>query len=188
MDGDLNRVKDIDSADVFIATLEKIVNDTVTSDYWIITLPNDLDSSSARSPGLFAYYAAQNKLNAPVLFSSVRVGELLDPSLKLKKKALDRHHLFPRAWLESSGVSDLKVINHTANYALLEWPDNIEISDSPPNEYMPKMKERFDDATWNEMCEMHALPDGWETMSYEEFLPKRRVLMAQIIKRGFEAI
>ncbi|HOO50833.1 MAG TPA: DUF262 domain-containing protein [Alphaproteobacteria bacterium] len=188
MDGDLNRVKDIDSAEVFIATLEKIINDTLTSDYWTITLPNDLDSSSARSPGLFAYYAAQNKLNAPVLFSSVKVGELLDPSLKLKKKALDRHHLFPRAWLESSGISDLKDINQAANYALLEWPDNISISDDPPSTYLPQMKARFDETVWKEMCEMHALPDGWEMMSYEEFLPKRRVLMAQVIKRGFEAI
>lgn len=188
MDGDLNRVKDIDNTEVFIVTLEKIINDTVTSDYWAITLPNDLDSSSARSPGLFAYYAAQNKLNAPVLFSSIRVGELLDPSLKLKKKSLDRHHLFPRAWLESSGISDLKVINQAANYALLEWPDNISISDDPPSTYLPQMKARFDETAWKEMCEMHALPDGWEAMSYEEFLPKRRVLMAQIIKRGFEAI
>jgi hypothetical protein len=50
------------------------------------------------------------------------------------------------------------------------------------------MRERFDFAVWGEMCEMHALPDGWEAMTYEEFLPKRRVLMAQIIKRGFEAV
>jgi len=188
MDGDLNRVKDIDCADAFFATLEKIINDTVTSDYWTITLPNELDSSSARSPGLFAYYAAQNKLNAPVLFSSVKVGELLDPSLKLKKKALDRHHLFPRAWLESSGISDLKVINQAANYALLEWPDNVSIRDTPPSVYLPEMRERFSEVSWKEMSELHALPDGWEAMEYEDFLPKRRVLMAQIIKRGFEAI
>jgi hypothetical protein len=108
--------------------------------------------------------------------------------LKLKKKALDRHHLFPRAWLESSGISDLKVINQAANYALLEWPENICISDDPPSTYLPQMKARFDETTWKEMCEMHALPYGWEMMSYEEFLPKRRVLMAQVIKRGFEAI
>jgi hypothetical protein len=188
MDGDMNRVKDIIDADVYCATLEKIIIDTLTSDFWTITLPNELDSSSARSPALFAYYASQNKLNAPVLFSVTKVSELLDPSLKLKKKALDRHHLFPRAWLESNGVSDLKMINQAANYALLEWPDNISISDGPPSVYLPKMKARFDETIWKEMCELHALPDGWETMTYEDFLPKRRILMAQIIRRGFEAI
>jgi len=50
------------------------------------------------------------------------------------------------------------------------------------------MRERFDEIVWKDMCEMHALPEGWEIMTYDEFLSKRRVLMAQIIKRGFEAI
>lgn len=36
------------------------------------------------------------------------------------------------------------------------------------------------------MCEMHALPDGWENMSYDNFLEERRKLMAGIIKKGFE--
>ena len=137
---------------------------------------------------MFAYYAAQNKLQAPVLFSDKLVGELLDPSLKAKKKALETHHLFPRAWLESQGVTDLKVINQIANFALLEWPDNIDISDAPPSEYAPEMRKRFEPGPWERMCRLHALPEGWETMPYEEFLPKRRVLMAEIIRQGMETL
>jgi hypothetical protein len=38
------------------------------------------------------------------------------------------------------------------------------------------------------MHEMHALPEGWETMPYPEFLEARRKLMAGIIRRGFEAL
>ncbi len=38
------------------------------------------------------------------------------------------------------------------------------------------------------MHEMHALPGGWESMPYDEFLQKRRSLMAQIIRRGFESL
>ena len=188
MDADLNRVKDLTSADAFVGALDKIINDTLTTDFWNITLPNALDTSSARSPELFAYYAAQNKLGAPVLFSHKTVAEMLDPSLKLKKKALERHHLFPRAWLESQGTDDLKVINQAANFALLEWPENLEISDSPPSEYVLQMKERFAPDVWRRMCELHALPDGWEKMGYEEFLVKRRALMAQIIRRGYEML
>ena len=51
-----------------------------TSDYWDISLPNRLDTSSPRSPALFAYLAALNLLDAEVLFSDVRVRELLDPA------------------------------------------------------------------------------------------------------------
>lgn len=186
MDGDLNRVKELSGGETFIAVLNKIITDTLTPDFWSISLPNALDSSSARSPELFAYHAAQNLLGAPVLFSHKKVTDLLDPTLKLKKKATERHHLFPRAWLESQEITDLKAINQAANYAFLEWPDNIDISDSPPSEYLPKMKARFSDSQWKTMCELHALPEGWEKMGYDDFLVERRSLMAQIIKRGFE--
>jgi hypothetical protein len=59
------------------------------------------------NPELFAYVAAQNRLGAPVLFSHKKIAELIDPALLTKKKALERHHLFPRAFLEKNGVSDL---------------------------------------------------------------------------------
>ena len=188
MDADLNRVKGLVGAEEFVSALDTIVTDTFTSDFWTITLPNNLATSSARSPGLFAFHAAQIKLDAPILFSDKKIADLLDPSLMLKKKALDRHHLFPRAWLEFQGNTDLKSINQVANFALLEWPDNIDISDTPPNEYFPKMRKRFNTEIWSKMCELHALPEGWDSLSYEEFLFQRRILMAQIIRRGFEAL
>jgi hypothetical protein len=188
MDSDLNLVKNLPDGDAFIATLSKIIQDTLTHDFWAITLPNALDTSSARSPALFAYYAAQNVLNAPVLFSNKRIPALLDPALRTKKKALDRHHLFPRGWLESQGVQDLKLINQAANFTLLEWPDNINISDTPPSTYVPLMRLRFAPDAWNEMCRLHALPDDWENLTYDEFLLRRRVLISSIIRQGFEAL
>jgi hypothetical protein len=71
---------------------------------------------------------------------------------------------------------------------LLEWPDNISISDGPPSEYVPEMKKRFSDEAWKNMCDLHALPDGWENMPYDLFLEERRKLMANIIKRGYEIL
>ena len=34
----------------------------------------------------------------------------------------------------------------------------------------------------------HALPDGWEHMDYHDFLRQRRILMAKVIKRGYERL
>jgi hypothetical protein len=34
----------------------------------------------------------------------------------------------------------------------------------------------------------HALPDGWEHMAYTEFLSQRRILMAKVIRRGYERL
>lgn len=188
MDGDLNRLKEAKDALGFAETLEGMMASELTNDFWTVTLPANLDSSSARNPELFAYVAAQNRLGAPVLFSHKKVPDLLDPAIKTKKKALERHHLFPRAWLESQGVEDLKRINQLANFALLEWPDNIDISDMPPSEYVSQIRPRFSDEEWSRMHEFHALPGDWHEMPYETFLHERRKLMAAITRRGFESL
>ena len=188
MDGDLNRLKEVKEGNGFITALNEMMDKELTNDFWTITLPSRLDSSSARNPELFAYVAAQNKLGFPVLFSHKKISELIDPSLKTKKKTLERHHLFPRAWLEQQGVQDMKQINQMANFALLEWPENLDISDSPPSEYVPQIRARFGPGDWKNMQEFHALPECWETMSYPVFLDQRRKLMAAIIRRGFETL
>lgn len=188
MDGDLARFRSVPDAEGFLRVLDDILANELPNDFWTITLPTSLDSSSARNPALFAYVAAQNKLGAPVLFSHKSISDLIDPALKTKKKALERHHLFPRAWLERQGVEDRRIINQMANYALLEWPDNLDISDAPPPEYVPAVRERFSASEWNSMCAAHALPQGWEQMDYQEFLVERRGLMAGVIRRGFEKL
>lgn len=188
MDGDLNRVLVAKDGDAFSKLLEDIMASELTNDFWEITLPANLESSSARNPELFAYVAAQNKLSAPVLFSHKKLPELLDPSLKANKKPLERHHLFPKAWLTNNGVDDLKVINQQANFALIEWPDNIDISDTAPAKYVPEIRARFDKKAWEAMHEYHALPANWELLPYHDFLSQRRKLMAGITRRGFESL
>ena len=188
MEGDLSRLKDLTQADVFVETLEKVLISTLTNDFWEITLPAELETSSARHPAIFAYYAAQNKLGASVLFSDKRIGDLLDPTVRSARKTLERHHLYPRRWLERNGVAERRVINQAANFALLEWPDNAGVGSAPPSDYVPRMRPRFSPAAWDKMCRLHALPDAWETLSYEEFLDRRRALMAQVIRRGFEEL
>ncbi len=188
MDGDLNRVKEVKSAAAFQRLLDELMANELTNDFWSITLPADLDSSSARNPQLFAFVAAQNRLDAPVLFSHKKVSDLIDPTIKTKKKALERHHLFPRAHLKVLGIEDLKQINQMANLTLLEWPENIDISDDDPAVYVPAYRDLFSGRSWKAMHELHALPAGWEDMSYDDFLTERRKLMAKIIRTGFETL
>ena len=188
MDGDLARLRGIKDGDGFLRILDDLIGSVLTPDYWTISLPSALDSSSARTPQLFAYVAAQNRLSAPVLFSHKKIGELIDPSVKSQRKALERHHLFPRAWLARQGVEDLRMVNQMANYALLEWPENLDIRDKPPADYIAEIRPRFTAEEWERMHELHALPEGWQDLGYEDFLEKRRYLMAQIIRRGFETL
>jgi hypothetical protein len=190
MDADLNRIKTLNTGDEFLEVLDGLIASELTNDFWAITLPADLATSSARNPQLFAYIASQNRLGANVLFSHKKISDLIDPALKTKKKALERHHLFPRGWLEEEVTKEQTEINQMANYALLEWPENIDIGKTPPKDYLPEIQRRFNDheAFWNKMLADHALPQGWESMTYPTFLEERRKLMAGIIKLGFDSL
>lgn len=188
MDADLNRIKLLDSGEAFLAMLEGLMANELTDDFWAITLPAALATSSARNPQLFAYVASQNRLGANVLFSHKKVSDLIDPALRAKKKPLERHHLFPRGWLEKEVTKEQTEINQMANYALLEWPENIDIGMTPPGQYAPAIRERFSDTQWDKMLSDHALPNGWEGMAYPDFLEARRKLMADIIRQGFESL
>jgi hypothetical protein len=72
----------------------------------------------------------------------------------------------------------------------VEWSDNIDISDSPPSEYFPRyIEEREISASeLEQLSYWHALPEGWETMSYEEFLISRRRAMAEVIRAGYRLL
>ena len=126
MEQDLARLRDVQDADGFLAVLDGIIGETLTGDYWTITLPGGLATTAAYSPTLFSYYAALNMLDARVLFSKLKVSELLDPATKAKRSAIERHHLFPKAYLKRLDVKSSKQ-NRIANMALVEWPDNAKI-------------------------------------------------------------
>lgn len=188
MDEDLARLRGVSSPDSFAVLLQHVVGDALTEDYWNIALPNELETSAARSPARYAYEAALNLLDARVLFSSMRVAELMDPALNPKKAAVERHHLFPKAYLAGKGISGIRDTNQVANFAFVEWDDNSHIADSPPSDYWPVYAARCDPQVLQQMMLAHALPDGWHEMPYGQFLAERRRLMAGVIRRGFESL
>ena len=188
MEQDLNRFKEIKTGQDFLNLLEHIISDSLTDDYWNITLPNQLETSSARTPGLMAYYASLVKLNAPVLFSGLLVADLLNPSIKEKKSAIERHHLFPRGYLNKHGIKEIRDTNQVGNFALVEWSDNIDISDDSPAEYFQKYIPKYSKDEWRKTNFLHALPEKWYEMDYMEFLEQRRKGMAKVIRKGFEEL
>jgi hypothetical protein len=187
MEQDLARLRDVSDADGFVALLDGIIDETLTGDYWAITLPSALTTTGGFSPTLFAYYAALNILGARVLFSEIKVSELIDPSTKAKRAAIERHHLFPKAYLAKQGITGAKQ-NRLANLALVEWPDNAKISDQAPADYWPGMAGRFTDRDLEPQLYWHGLAAGWETLPYEDFLDERQRRLAVVIRDGFNTL
>lgn len=188
MEQDLADLRSVKTGDEFLSHLQKVIDSALTNDFWSITLPNDLATAAARSPSWYAYCAALNLLDAQVLFSTMKVAELLDPVTHAKKASLERHHLFPKNYLQSIGIEDDRDRNQIANFALVEWTDNIEISDKPPAEYLATYQARYAKSDLDQLYKKHALPPNWQNLNYQDFLVERRKLMAEVIKEGFGKI
>lgn len=189
LERDLAQLRDVPAgdADGFTETLTRIVDDTLTPDFWSITLPNELATSASKSPALMAYVAALNIHDADALLSTGKVRSRLDPAV-IAKKGIERHHLFPRGHLKKTlRVSGTKQINQIANMALVEWNDNIAISDKAPAQYWPEQiaSKRFDPEALSRQMYWHALPEGWTDLGYSEFLAERRRRMATVVRDAF---
>lgn len=188
MEMDLALLRNVDNGEEFKSSLEEIISGQLTNDFWEITLPMDLSTSSSTSPSLYAYYAALYILGARGLFSKLKVSDLLQEGLRSNKSALERHHLFPKAWLIRNGITEQRDTNQIANYALVEWSDNIKISDEHPSAYLPHYVSRLTEDEKAEMYYWHALPSSWESLDYQDFLKRRRNLIAKVIKDAFSKL
>lgn len=185
MEMDLAKLRSVNTADEFLQTINEIIDSQLTKDFWEVTLPMDLATSSFRSPSLFAYYASLNIHDAYGLFSKLKVNELLQAGLRANKSALERHHLFPKAWLMRNGITEQRDYNQIANFALVEWSDNIAISDKEPKVYLPFYGERFSATDLERMKYWHALPQNWQELEYKEFLTERRKKIASVVEDAF---
>lgn len=190
MESDLNRLRGAGILEEFRGLINQQVDDTLTDDFWSITLPNSLATAGARSPYFFAYEAALNLLDARALFSQDKVSSLKAPGIKAVKSPLERHHLFPRAHLQRLGIESIIDVNQVANMAVVGWEVNGQISDEAPADYWPIWVAKYGKGPEEveRMRYWHALPLDWQTMDYEAFLQARRQAMARVIKDGFERL
>ena len=189
IESDLGRVTALvaDGGQAFCDELDRLVRATFTNDYWSISLPNRLDTSSARSPVLAAYQAALNLHDAEALFSDLRIRDLLDPAVTAPR-SVERHHLFPRAHLKEKGITGVRNVNAIANMAYLDWPDNVSIAADDPLTYWPAMTSGLDPDQLARQIYWHALPVGWEQLDYSTFLERRRTLLAAVVRDGFNTL
>lgn len=185
---DLNDIEKLATAAEFRNYIMQRIEETFTDDFFAIQLPANMETSASISPAWNAYCAAQNILGTDAMFSSVPLKVLLSPGSGGNKSSVDKHHLFPRAYLPTIGHTSRQEINQIANFAYIEWPQNIAISDEAPSVYWPEITSSMNTDAIRRTCDENALPEGWEYMDYPEFLAARRQLMAEIVKCGYMAL
>ena len=94
------------------------------------------------------------------------------------------HHIFPQAILykngfDSENLLDKKKVNEIANRAFITRDTDFKISDKKPSVYLPKVQKKYPGALEQQFIPVD--PSFWEVEKYEDFLAKRRELIAQEI-------
>ena len=184
---DLNRFVGI-SSDDFLPIIQAECDSVLTDDYWSLSLPNQLAGATPRSALVHAYHASHIALGATALYSHQLVVDVLDKNKSGVRGPVERHHLFPKAYLASQGITSRKHTDQMANFAFVEWDDNVKISKSAPMAYVPEFEATFDRQQITKMYEMHGLEPGWHEMKYEVFLQRRREALSNVIKNAYEQV
>lgn len=178
------------------AFLEEIESAELSDAFWEVGLVQNLETSSASSPFLNTYIAAQMFFNDKSLLScSETVTDLV-------MGVGDVHHIFPKEYLKKSGITDKSRYNQAANYAYLDTTVNIAIGKRAPNDYFSAALAQcgtgesnvgtIDDenAFWENLA-LNCIPKEVLSMTAEDypaFLQKRRALMAAKIKRYYYSL
>lgn len=184
----LTDMRTLSTPEEFICHLDREISNNFTLDYFRSTLIQDLITSSTGSPIWKGYLAALNVLHHNILFSNVPTVSYLTPGASGVKSSLDVHHIFPKNHLASIGINDDRDRNQIANYTYLDYQTNINISDDAPSVYALKQREELGDEKYEATLQQNAIPIGFESMEYYEFLDARRKLMANIIWKAYKSL
>lgn len=175
--------------------LKNIEDATLSDNFWQVALPQNLSYASSLNPTYLAFLASQIYFaDHSLLSQNIRVGELIT-------LGGDVHHIFPKKYLVEHGFERTQY-NQTANYAYLDTPVNISIDKKAPKDYFSAALAQcgsdkaetgsiIDEKVLRENLAMNCIPDDIFEMDYtryDEFLEKRRALMAQKIRKYYESL
>lgn len=164
--------------------------------YWQHILPERLNTSVSSSPYFKVFLMAQVKMqDKGFLSKQITVRNLIEDRG-------DIHHLFPKNYLQKNGQNNKSLYNQIANYAMTQSEINIRIKDESPKMYMSKVLEQIAtkqpyiggivtqkelEKTFQQTC----IPQefiNYDVNNYQEFLEKRRILMANKIKEFYTGL
>lgn len=162
--------------------IDKISKQELSDDFWNVTLPNRLETSSTAANVWRVFQMSQVRNNDLAwLERDHRISSLLENQGNI-------HHIFPKAYLKKNGFSQQQY-NQVANYTWLTQPRNLLISDKAPNEYLNDNE--ITEFISDESFKQNAIPtelSKYDYRDYSTFLDMRRHLMSIKIKKYFSTL
>lgn len=192
MDRDMRGIADRS----FVSFYNEIAASQLSDNFWSVTLPQSLTTTSTRTGAWIVYVASQVRAADNTLFTNgFKVADVIG-------NVGDIHHIFPKAYLRKEIDAPQRLHNQIANYTYLEKRINIAIGEKSPGEYFSQAHAAIiegtsyfgdisDEETLISNLKANCIPEGVFHMTakdYKTFLAERRTLMAQKIRQYFESL
>ena len=177
-----------------VKTLKDIEAATLSETFWNVAVVQNLNVTSTVNPVYLVYLAAQAMMkDVSLLSNNILVQDLIEGG--------DVHHIFPKEYLKSEGY-EKSSYNQDGNYAFLDTLVNKSIGKKAPNVYFQEAKKQCetkmikvgsitDYVQLLENLKSNCVPEEVFEMDhtrYHEFLEKRRIMMAQKIRKYYESL
>ncbi len=176
--------------------LEHTEEGELSDAFWNNILVTKLNTSVASSPMFHAFLMAQVKMGDYGFLS-----EQIDVKSLIEQRG-DIHHIFPKRYLQKSGIKERGKYNQIANYVYTQTEINIRIKDQAPKDYMSRVKEQCINGKviyggihsvekLKENMDENCIPEeifGMDYKDFEKFLELRRHLMAKKIREYYEKL
>ncbi len=172
LEDDLNTIEKNDSP--WKALIDKISAQNGRHDLKIHE--KDIEGAAANSAFFNLLYIMLRQQQAQDWFLGISLGAVSESQF-----SIDRHHIFPKAFLLKNGYSelidqDVRKINEIANLAFITGATNKKISDREPEIYFPEVNQRYPGALTSQFITQDQ--SLWKVEKFEQFLEERRKLIA----------
>lgn len=177
----------VTNKDEFIAFMNKSTKDRMTNDFFDVRLRNALDERNAQGPFWNGFVASQIVLGYKTLFSTSAIENLFNLGASGTKNNFDFHHIFPKHFLQEQGYTS-KDFDKRANFTILDYQKNIEISDKDPQVYMVEQAQKMQPDAFNASLKQNAIPLNVTELTFEQFIEQRKDMMIQIVRDAYNTV
>jgi len=190
-DQDIRQIAEGDFADI----LTNVEQAELSPAFWEVGLIQQFETSGTSSPYFWVFVAAQVRANDKGLLSKdIMVRELIS-------HLGDIHHIFPRDLLKKAGLTRSQY-NQIANYAYTQEEINIKIGNKPPCAYFANIQAQCNGGPlkYGAIANMdmlranlaaNSVPEeimDMDVEQFDQFLKRRRVLMAAKVRGYYEGL
>jgi len=140
--------------------------------------PFDLDGVDESDQGLYNMVKIIIRANGPVDW---KTGESFSGDFELFS-----HHIFPKSKLQEELYLGKKRVDEIGNMVFLPSKDNLEIFEGLPENFLHKINDEYPETLKSQFIPDN--PELWELKNYEEFLKKRRKMIADGINDFIDSI